>query len=63
MKLNDYEDTLLIEYLTEYSYDSTGRDDVNFVHKFYKVINEELIYIQRTPNMSLLFLFRSLVAV
>ena len=63
MKLTDNEDTLLIEYLTELSYDTTGRDNVNFVYKFYKVINDELIYIQRTPNMSLLFLFRSLIAV
>ena len=55
MKLNDYEDTLLIEYLTELSYDTYGYDDVNFVYIKYKLIHDQLIYIPRTPNMSLLF--------
>ena len=60
MLLTDDEDSFLIKYLTELSYDTYGYDDVNFVYKKYKLIHEELVYVVRIPNMSLLFLYRSL---
>ena len=61
MNLTDYEDTLLIAYLTELSYDVNGIDDINFIYYMYKLVHDELIYIPRIPNMSLLFLFRSII--
>ena len=60
MILTDAEDTYLIAYLTELSYDTYGYDDVNFIYDLYKIIHDELTYIVRVSNMSLLFLYRSL---
>ena len=61
MKLNDREDTFLVEYLTELSYDTYGIDDVNFIYNRYKLLHDALIHIPRIPNMSLLYLFKYLL--
>ena len=60
MLLTDDEDTYLITYLTELSYDVNGVDNLDFIYYMYKQIHDELVYIVRIPNMSLLFLYRSL---
>ena len=60
MLLTNDEDTYLIKYLTELSYDINGFDSIDFVYYMYKLVNNELAYIVRIPNMSLLFLYRSL---
>ena len=61
MLLTDNEDTYLITYLTELSYDVNGVDNLDFIYYMYKLVNYELAYIVRIPNMHLLYLYKSLI--